>query len=182
MGRELRFEEPFGTYHVWSRGSDRQRIVIDAYDRLTYVRLLGAAAMRFEWTVLAWCLMTNHHHLLIRIRETGLSRGMQWLNGGFARSFNVRHGRDAHLFRNRFSSNLVESEEQLLTTCRYIVRNPLEAGLCTRIEGYRWSSYRACAGLEAAPDFLASGEVHALFGFPEETAAARYREFVATSD
>jgi putative transposase len=167
---------------VWSRGSDRQRIVIDVFDRLTYVRQLEAATLKFEWTLLAWCLIKNHYHLLFRIRETGLSSGMKWLNGGYSRSFNVRHRRDAHLFRNRFSSKLIETEEQLLTTCRYIGRNPLDARACTSLDGYRWSSFRACAGLEPSPAFLARSEVWALFGPPEEAAAERYRAFVTTPD
>jgi putative transposase len=182
MGRELRHEEPWGTYHVWGRGSDRQRIVIDVFDRVRYVTQLEAATVRFGWTLLAWCLMKNHYHLLLRIRETGLSNGMKWLNGGFSRSFNVRHGRDAHLFRNRFSSKLIETEEQLLSTCRYIARNPLDAGACRSLDTYRWSSFRACAGVEPAPAFLACREVWALFGAPEENAAQRYRAFVAAPD
>ena len=182
MGRELRHEEPGGVYHVWSRGSDRQRIVTAPRDRLDWVRLLAAASVKFEWTLYSWCLMRNHFHLLLQIRETGLSSGMQWLNGGFSRLFNARHGRDAHLFRNRFSSRLIETEEQLLIACRYIERNPVRAGECASPVDWRWSSFRACAGLDPAPTFVARSQVLALFGIPEETAVARYREFVLAPD
>jgi putative transposase len=178
MGRERRHEEPGGTYHAWSRGSDSHRIVVDAIDRLTWVRMLSAAVEKFELTLFAWCLMTNHFHLLFRIRETGLSSAMQWLNGGFARVFNIRHGREAHLFRNRFSARLIETEEDLLTVCRYIEMNPVEAGLCGSPADYRWSSYRAIAGLDPAPSFVAQSEVLAYFGLPEETASERYRAFI----
>jgi REP element-mobilizing transposase RayT len=182
MGRELRHEEPGGTYHVWGRGSDRNRIVNDAIDRLNWLRLLGKATEKHDWTLLAWCLMTNHYHLVFQIEETGLSAGMKWLNGGFSRVFNVRHGCHAHLFRNRFSARLLESEEELLTGCRYVVRNPVDAAVCRSPADTRWTSYRACAGLDPAPPFLARSKLLALFGMPEETAADRYRAFVLAPD
>jgi REP element-mobilizing transposase RayT len=178
VGRELRQEEPGGAYHVWGRGSDAQRLVVDGIDRLNWLRMVGAATVKFDWTLLAWCLMTNHYHVVIQLRTDGLSRGMQWLNGGFSRLFNVRHGREAHLFRNRFSSRLLESEEQLLTACRYVVRNPVEAALCRSPADTRWTSYRVCAGLDPAPAFVARAELLAYFGLPAETAGDRYRAFV----
>ena len=144
--------------------------------------MLATATEKFRWVLLAWCLMTNHYHFVIQLQETGLSSGMQWLNGGFSRLFNVRHGRDAHLFRNRFSARLLETEEELLTACRYVVRNPVDAGVCRTPSQTRWTSYRACAGLDPAPLFLARSDLLALFGMPEETAADRYREFIAEAD
>ena len=173
-----RDEVPYGTYHVWSRGSNQHAIALDTFDRRLWISRLGGAVARFEWALLAFCLLTNHFHLLLRIQETGLSRGMQWLNGGFARTFNIRHDRSAHVFRNRFSSRLVESDDDLLTVCRYIERNPVEAGLCRTPDAWRWSSHRATAGIDAPIPFLARAELLGHFGPPAETAALRYREFI----
>jgi putative transposase len=182
VGRQRRIEVPGGIYHVISRGSNRQPINFAPGDCDLFVRLLGTATEKHEWSLLAWCLVTNHFHLLLRIRETGLSKGMQWLNTGFSRLFNVRHGREAHLFRNRFFSKLVEREEHLLEACRYIVRNPVRAGLCGSPGDWPWSSYRATAGLERTPGWLAQADVLAFFGSSREIAVARYRAFVNEVD
>jgi putative transposase len=177
VGRERRHEEPGGYYHVWSRGSSGQAIALDTTDRRNWVHRFGAATVKFDWTALAFILMTNHFHFLIRIDQV-LSEGMQWLNGGYARLFNARHGRDAHVFRNRFSARLIESEEELLSVLRYIERNAVTAGICRSPADTRWSSYRAIAGLDPAQPFLARAEVLAFFGDTEAIALERYRSFV----
>ena len=165
-------------HHVYAKGSDGQRIVLDTIDRLNWIRMLAAAVEKYRWKLFAWCLMTNHFHLLLQVGALGLSRGMQRLNGGYSRAFNSRHGHGAHLFRNRFGSRLIESDEDLLTVCRYIERNVVEAGICTSPDESRWSSFRAVAGLDPAPAYLARDELLALFGLPDATAVERYRIFV----
>jgi len=122
--------------------------------------------------------MSNHYHLVIQIEESGLSDGMQVLNGDFARFVNARHGHEGHLFRNRFWSDLIEEESHLLEACRYIVLNPVRAALCSRPGGWRWSSYRACAGLDFAPSFLAAADLLRLFGRSPAAARRAYRAFV----
>jgi putative transposase len=178
MGRPLRFELPRGAYHLTSRGSNRQLIYGSLEERHLFLKLLGIAVAKYAWTVLAYCLMTNHYHLVVRIAEGGLSRGMQWLNGGFSRITNQQEGREAHLFRNRFASRLIESDAHLLTACRYVVLNPVAAGLCARPEEWDWSSYRATAGLEPSPGFLADIELLGRFAPSPEEARRLYREFV----
>jgi REP element-mobilizing transposase RayT len=178
MARPPRVEADGCTYHVISNGSAGAVIYRDARDFRTFETMLERVVARFEWTCLAYCLMTTHYHLLITIRCGGLSRGMQQLNGGFARYVNRRYCRTAHVFRNRFFSGLVEGDEHLLETCRYIVLNPVRAGICERAEDWRWSSYRACAGRCPAPQFLALDELLALLGRRPEEAMAAYRTFV----
>jgi putative transposase len=78
----------------------------------------------------AYCQMANHFHLLIRLTDPNLSRGMQWLNGLYAQVFNGRHGLCGHLFQGRFHAALVEDDGHLLELARYIVLNPVRAGLC----------------------------------------------------
>jgi putative transposase len=179
MARPHRHEEIDGFYHVCSRGNNRRRIFEFEADRRTFLDLVGRASHRYTWGVYAFCLMTNHYHLVLQIPLGGLSKGMCELNGGYSRTFNSRHGRTDHSFRNRFFATLIENEEHLLAACRYVVTNPVAAGLCSRPEQYLWSSYRASVGLELPPRFLAVHDLLALFGRSPRAAVASYREFVA---
>jgi putative transposase len=178
MGRAPRIEVRGGTYHVGARGNRGCRIYDDDLSRTVFLQLVARIAKRYSWACHAYCLMSNHYHLLVRIGAGGLSDGMRELNGEFARFSNVREGRDGHLFRNRFWSELIEDDVQMLETCRYIVLNPIRAQLCPRPEDWRWSSHRACAGLDFAAEFLAVDELLRLFGSSARAARRAYRTFV----
>ena len=154
MARPLRIEFPGALDHVTSRGNERRAIFRSDRDRRTFLTLLEQAATRFGWSVTAYVLMTNHFHLVIQTPEPNLSRGMQWLNGTYAARFNQRHQRAGHLFQGRFHAFLVEKEAYFAELLRYVVLNPVRAKMVERPEDYRWSSYRATAGLEAAPPWL----------------------------
>jgi hypothetical protein len=122
--------------------------------------------------------MNNHFHLVIQTPEPNLSRGMQWLNGSYAGWFNDRHDRSGHLFQGRFKAFLIEKESYFAEVLRYVVLNPVRAGIVQQPEAYRWSSYRATAGLDEAPDWL---DIHAaLTAFSDDstTAQVQYRQFV----
>ncbi len=179
VGRPLRIVLPHMPYHLASRGSNRQPIYSSDRERRLFLRLLGMTVAKHAWTVLAYCLMANHYHLVVEIADGGLSAGMQWLNGGFSRITNRDQGREAHLFRNRFASRLVESETHLVAACRYVVLNPVAAGLCSHPGDWRWSSYRATAGLESRPAFLADARLLAQFAPSRREARRLYRAFVA---
>ena len=122
--------------------------------------------------------MGNHFHFLVQIPHGGLSRGMQVLNTGYSVRTNKRHGRTGHLVRNRFYSELVEDETHLMEAIRYIVLNPVRAGLCQSPADWPWSSYRACAATELAHPFLAVDRVLGLFGTRPAAARAEFRAFV----
>jgi hypothetical protein len=122
--------------------------------------------------------MKNHYHLVIQTPQPNLSRGMQWMNGTYASWFNRRHKRSGHLFHGRFHAFLIEKEAYFAEVLRYVVLNPVRAKMVGRPEDYRWSSYRATAGLEPAPKWL---DVNAALGWlaPEPKAAQEaYRQFV----
>jgi putative transposase len=179
MGRPHRDVEPGGFYHFGSRGNNRQPLYWVDDDRRDFLDILAASAKQHGWIVFAYCLMPNHFHLVAQVPEGGLSEGMQYLNGGYSRRTNGRYGRTGHLFHNRFWSKAIEGDGQLLWNCRYVVRNPVRAGLCSSPEQWHWSSYRATAGLERAPDFLAVDFIHAFFSDRRAEACLEYRRFVS---
>ena len=110
MTRQLRIEFPGALFHVTSRGNAKQDIFRDDEDRQVFLDLLGRCVERFDWMLLAYVLMTNHYHLMIRLTSETLSRGMHWLNGEYPRRFNRRHERVGHLLQGRFKGILVEEE------------------------------------------------------------------------
>jgi REP element-mobilizing transposase RayT len=178
MARPLRLEFADALYHITSRGNERRAIFRTNRDRKTFLTFLGAAALRFGWSVTAWVLMTNHFHLVLQTPEPNLSKRMQWLNSAYANWFNRVHGRCGHLFQGRFKALLIDREAYFADVLRYVALNPVRAKMCERPEQYPWSSYRATAGLEPAPDWLDVASVHGLFGPDEASAQSAYRDFV----
>jgi putative transposase len=166
---------------VYSRGSNRQSIFAFDSDRADFLECLDRVLLRHPLRCFGYCLMPNHYHLVVQCLEDRLSVAMKALNGRYSQRFNRRHGRDAHLFKNRFGAVLQETESQLLWTLRYMVRNPVDAGLCAQPDEWPWSSYRACAGLTKPPRFLAVRTMLSFFGDESESAKARFRELVDVS-
>lgn len=179
MPRAPRDLIPGGTYHIFSRGSNRQAIFQYDSDRVDFLMCLEAVVARYELECTAYCLMPNHYHLLMTAREGTLSTAMKALNGRYSLRFNRRYGRGAHLFKNRFGAVLQEDEAQLVWTLRYFARNPVESGLCSQPGEWPWSSYRACAGIEPAPKFLHIEGALAPFGDMAEAQMAAYRTLVS---
>src|SRR5207247_9841030 len=120
------------------------------------------------------CPWTNRHRLLLRAEDTGSAAGARLLNGGHAHRVNRKHGRSGHLFRNHYSWQPVENDEHLLEAVRYILLNPVRAGICEKPQDWRWSSYRAIADLDLPPDFLALTDVLSIFGTTPTTARVAF--------
>jgi putative transposase len=180
VGRQPREFVLGGMYHIYSRGSNRHSIFTFDSDRIDFLECLDRVVRRYELTCLSYCLMPNHYHLVVETPDGRLSNAMKALNGRYALRFNRRHGRDAHLFKNRFGAVLQETESQLLQTIRYVARNPIDAGLCAQPDEWPWSSYGASAGLTKAPAFLSVHPVHSLFVGEADRAMALYRELVSS--
>lgn len=179
MSRPLRVEYPDALYHLTSRGNARGEIFLDDTDREIFLDVLGSVVERFGWRIHVYCLMGNHYHLLAGTPQPNLSRGMRWLNGVYTQRFNRRHERVGHVFQGRFKAILVERDSYLLELARYIVLNPVRAGLASAPEGWRWSSYRATAGEKAAPRWVSVNWILDQFGTSETPARDCYRQFVA---
>lgn len=179
MARPRREFVAGGIYHVYARGSNRQAIFAFDSDRIDFLHCLDRVVRRSEISCLAYCLMANHYHLVLQTRDGQLSRAMQALNGGYANRFNHRYDRDAHLFKNRFGAVWQKTDSQLHWTLRYTVMNPVDKGLCSGPDEWRWSSYRASAGLEPAPALLDVGRLWSYFADTPARAMSRYRTSVA---
>jgi putative transposase len=137
--RVPRLQLPDGIYHVGSRGVDRRYIFLDSCDRDSFLSMLKRIVTNHRWRCHGFCLMGTHYHLLIESAIADLSAGMQRLNSGYARAYNVRHGREGHLFERRFYSEFVQTEEHLYELMRYIACNPVRAGLCADPADWPWS-------------------------------------------
>jgi len=179
MARPLRIEYPGAVYHITSRGNARQDIFLDDTDRIRFLKTAQQAMDRFNWLCYAFCLMTNHYHLLIETVDPTLSRGMRHLNGVYTQRFNRRHQQVGHVFQGRFKAILVEKDAYLLELSRYIVLNPVRAGMVQAAEDYPWSSYAITAGLAEGTGLASTGALLEQFGRDRSEAQRRYSHFVA---
>ncbi len=179
MSRPLRIEFPGALFHVTSRGNEQRDTFRDDVDRVRFLEYLRKTVDRFRWVLYAYVLMSNHFHLLLELtEERTLSNGMKWLNGEYARAFNRRHDRVGHLVQGRFDAPLIEKETYFLEVARYVVLNPVRAGMVKRPEDYKWSSYRATLGDAPVPEWLAADDLLAHFKNDREIARSRYQQFV----
>ena len=146
MARQLRIEYEGAIYHLMSRGDRREAIFRDDLDRKRFLETLGATCQRTGWQVHAYCLMSNHFHLVVETPRANLAEGMKWLLGTYTMRFNRRHKLSGHLFAGRYKSLLVDGSdsEYLRTVCDYVHLNPVRARLLgkgERLHKYPWSSY-----------------------------------------
>lgn len=179
MPRTPRGDVPAGIYHLTARGNRGQPIFLDALDRNRFLEGLADVVRRHRWRCLVYCLMGNHFHLIVRTVDATLSAGMHRVNGAYAQRFNVRHGFSGHVFEDRFASRTIARTSHLHEAARYVVLNPVRAGLCDRAAEWAWSSYRATVNLAARPPFLAVDEVLAEFGPSRPKARSAFAAFVA---
>ena len=180
MGRQHRLEAPGGYYHVTTRGNSRRSIYFGNWSGRLFVDELERAALRHDWRVLAYCLMRNHYHLVLRLGDDGgLSSGMCELNGRFARRTNQQLSRADHLFGRRFWCELIDSDAYLKEACRYVLRNPVRAGQIADPQRWRWSSMAACVGLQQPAACLDVGGLLGCFASSAERARRQFAAFVA---
>ena len=179
MARPLRLEHSGAIWHVTARGNRKDDIFIDDRDRTIFLDHLGATVEICRWRLHAWVLMTNHYHLLLETPEPNLSRGMQRLNGPYSQGFNKRHDRVGHMFQGRYKAILVERESHLLELTRYVVLNPVRAGIVARPDDYRWSSYLQTSGRISPAEWLQTDWTLRHFGRDRQGARKRFRAFVS---
>jgi putative transposase len=173
VGRKPRENVEDGIYHVYARGNNKSRVFRDDGDWQMYLRMLGRTVVRRRWECLAFCLMTNHVHLLLETPDANLSQGMRDLQSTYARVFNARHGRSGHVFQGRYGVVRITSDQQLCAVAGYLARNPVEAGLCSEAPSWPWSSFRATVGA-SMPAWLNFDRLLSFFGADVDEARRTY--------
>jgi putative transposase len=139
-------------YHVLNRGNARQQVFHKDADYTAFIRLFDEAHHRCPMRVLAWCLMPNHFHLVLWPQADGdLSRWMQWLLSTHVRRYHEHYRTSGHVWQGRFKAFPIQEGDHLLTVLRYVERNPLRAGLVSRVDGWLWSSLKTFNQPERPP-------------------------------
>jgi REP element-mobilizing transposase RayT len=181
MARPLRIEFPGAMYHVIARGNARASIFLNDHDRRAFLAELRDVAERFDWWYWAYCLMRNHYHLVVETVRPTLGRGMRELNGNHAQAFNKRHDRVGHLFQGRYQGILIDQHGYLAQVIRYVLMNPVRAGLVSGPHDWYWSSYLATVGLADAPPRLAIAKVLGLFDSDLERAPQTFARYLSAA-
>jgi REP element-mobilizing transposase RayT len=178
MTRPLRIEYPGALYHVTARGNRRSSIYFDEGDRFIWLDVLSRICERFNFAIHAYCQMTDHYHLMVETVDGNLEQGMRQLNGQYAQQINRRHGLVGHLFQGRYKAFLVQKDVYLLELSRYIVLNPVRAGICAMPDQWDWSSYKSMCSDHSAPAWLDRDWVLGQFGADRASALPAYQAFV----
>jgi putative transposase len=178
MARPLRILYPDAWYHVMTRGRSRVQIYREQDDYFKFVELLREASAMWRVRIAAYCLISNHYHLLVQTPGANLSRFMRHLNGLYTQYFNRTYKSDGPLFRGRYKSIVVESDSYLLELVRYIHRNPLQAGLVKRLEDYRWSSHRMYISRSNAVNWLHRDYVLSMLEADKQRRRKAYIDFM----
>lgn len=142
MSRPLRIEFSGAWYHVMNRGRRSEVIFSEKEDYSEFLDLLIEISEIWNANIAAYCLMSNHYHILLQTPDGNLSRCMRHLNSLYTQKFNRRHSFDGPLFRGRYKSILVSNDSHLLQLVRYIHKNPVKAGIVKEMQDYEWSSYK----------------------------------------
>ncbi len=180
MPRQSRLDSPGILQHIIVRGIEKRKIFLDDTDREQFVKRLAELLASTGTQCLAWALIPNHFHLLIRSGSGGLASFMRRLLTGYAINFNHRHKRVGHLFQNRYRSIVCEEEPYLLELVRYIHLNPLRARVVksmAELDIYPWSGHAVILG-KHQHEGLSAGEILSHFGKRKNSAINNYRQFV----
>jgi putative transposase len=162
------------THSVWAADT----LYRDDIDRTVFLRELVRASAKVEWDCLAFCLMDTHYHLLLEVDDGALPRGMHSLNFRYAEQFNDRHSMKGHVMGARYDSVRIEDDEHFLTAFRYVVLNPVEAGLARSPGDWPWSSYAGTVGLTEPHSFVDDGRVLHVLATTPVRAIRALRTFV----
>jgi REP element-mobilizing transposase RayT len=165
-----------------NRGRRGEEVFSGPEDFKVFIALLQESAELWDVKVSAYCLMSNHYHLLIQTPQGNLSRYMRHLNGVYTQRYNRAHGCDGQLFRGRYKAILVEEDSYLLELVRYIHRNPLRAGLVEKIDQYKWSSHFGYLFLSKKWDWIYKDFILAMLATSTRQRIKLYQKFIIQKD
>ena len=179
MPRQVRIQYPGAIYHVMSRGNRRADIYLDDVDRQDFLKTLAEACQKTGWQVHAYCLMSNHYHLVLETPNANLVTGMAWLQSTYTIRLNHRHKLIGHVLSGRYKAQLVEGSGNgyLRSACDYVHLNPVRGGLLKpqeRLLAYPWSSFGYyLAAPEHRPNWIRVDRLLGEHGLQQDSAAAR---------
>jgi putative transposase len=178
MARPLRIEYPEAWYHVMNRSRQGEILFRENDDYYFFVNLLKEIGDVWKAKIAAYCMMTNHYHVLIHTPNANLSRCMRHINGVYTQYYNRKYHIDGQLFRGRYKCILIDSDSYVLELVRYIHRNPLEAGIVENLTAYNWSSHKPYLSNAKKWEWLYKGFVLKMFSENSNEAKKKYLEFV----
>ena len=176
MPRAPRQRSSSGIYHILLRGANRQEIFHDTEDNARFLEILNKYKNNSGIKVYGWCLMGNHAHLLLQEGKEDLAVTMKRIGVSYVSFYNLKYKTTGHLFQDRYKSENVENDRQLLAVVRYIHQNPVKAGIVKKLEDWKWSSCRDYYNQSAHPSFLLDSDF-ILKMFAEDNKAA-VEEFI----
>jgi REP-associated tyrosine transposase len=177
MARLTRLELEGGLYHLITRGNNRQRIFHDSADYQKFLALLRTQKQRLPFFLYAYCLMSNHVHLLIERQADTVGRIMHRVLTGYSQYYNRKHRKVGHVLQGRHQSILCQTDQYLSELVRYIHLNPVRAKMVSRPEQYEFSSHRAYLGLEPS-EIVDVDPVLRHFGAKKQVARKNFSQFV----
>ncbi len=178
MARPLRIEYPGAWYHVMNRGANRNRIFSEPDDYELFINVLKEACGLFNVYISAYCLMSNHYHIVVNTPEGNLSRFMRHVNGVYTQRYNIKHKRDGTLFRGRYKAILIQAEEYLTHIVKYVHQNPLKAKMVNDLNNYKWSSHLFYLRGKSDGEWLDINNLLACFSSRKKKAIIMYKEFM----
>lgn len=178
MSRPLRIVYPGAWYHVMNRGRRRERIFSEEEDFRAFINLLRESIDAWGIRVGAYCLMSNHYHLLMQTPLGNLPRAMRHIDGVYTQRYNRRYGHDGQLFRGRYKAVLVQAEGYLVEVVRYIHQNPKRAGVETEFGAYPWTSHQGYLSSARRWEWLAKEPVMSLIAGVAADRRRAYIEFI----
>jgi REP element-mobilizing transposase RayT len=179
MPRQAREKDKFCIYHVIQRGNNKGEIFIADRDRGKFIEILARMKSKYNFLVYAYCLMSNHIHLVIDDNGNDISRLIKSVNVSYALYFNKKYKRVGHLFQDRFKSEIITNDRYLLQVSKYIHNNPVKANMVIAPEEYYWSSYNIYLGrMENKYDLVDTTKILGLISDNTGRAAKQYALYV----
>lgn len=178
ISRRARVKSKNGVYHIMLRGANRQEIFHDDEDCIKFLDIIQKYKIKSEMGVYAWCLMSNHVHLLLKEGKEDISVTMKRIGVSFVWYYNWKYRTTGHLFQDRFKSENVETYKYLQTVIRYIHQNPVKAGIVNRADEWKWSSCLGYYGKNIYPKSMLDFDfILSLFSADLTIAKERFKEF-----